>query len=549
MRARKIAPYVFYAVVALLILGPLLKPGYIFTLDNVTGPHYKLNLDYATVSGLPVSVFIFLIGKILPAWLVQKLLFFVCLFAAGAAMHAKAPVDDWRARLFAGFFYMVNPFVFARLQAGHTNLLLVYALAPLAVSVILSFLSKPSGKRGAVAALWLAFLVFLDLHALYLWLVPVFGLPFYLWLNAGVKTSRIDIVKPLITFIGVFVLATSLWLIPASLAVSGAASSPVTGIDSRQIASFATKSDPLFGVYFNVAALNGFWQDQVYESKRSVSLWPAFFLALFALSVWGLWRALDEDRLRPAALTIAAAAAAACVLALGTSSPMTAGIYRFLFDNIPFFRGFREPQKFAAFLAFAYAYLGSVGLGDILQKVEGGRRDYARKTAAMLLALTAVISVAVYTYPLFWGLSGHVKASDYPRSWYRAEKVMSADKTPGQALFLPWHQYLGLSFNAKEKVVVNPAPLFFSRVVISGENMELGKVYSTSNDPVQRRVEGLLADGRKGKEISRGLRSLKIRYVVLAKEGDWWKYKWLYSQKELPKSFETSQIVLFKIAS
>ncbi len=35
--------YLFFLCIALLVLGPLLKPGYILTLDSIFGPNFRIN--------------------------------------------------------------------------------------------------------------------------------------------------------------------------------------------------------------------------------------------------------------------------------------------------------------------------------------------------------------------------------------------------------------------------------------------------------------------------------------------------------------------------
>ncbi|MFH1736633.1 MAG: hypothetical protein ABH838_01915 [Actinomycetota bacterium] len=561
----------FYAVLSLLALGPLLKPGYVFLLDYVTGPHIFFDIGAASINAFPLTLVNTALAYVLTPMVAQKLVLFLCLFLSGVAMHAAVPVRQQWPRYFAGTLYMINPFVFARMQAGHIGLLLVYALTPWVISSLLRFLKEPDKRNAAVAGAWLAATAMLVLHGLYLFLVLGVGLVVYLWLNRSDRTYPVSLVKSLAILLLVFAIISAFWLVPAALVKS-----PVVGIDSRQIDIFATQKDQSSGVYLNVAAMNGFWQTEIFESKNAVSGWPFLFLILFALAVWGLAVGVRDEEKQPGALIVGLTAVIAFILALGVASPVTGWLYRFLFENVSVFRGFREPQKFVGLLTFSYAYLGALGLDDLMRRlgasqilkksspneVEGSRTARAplhsgtlrflqsRNMATIVSALLAGLFIAVvivYTWPMFWGLGGHAKSVDYPRSWYRAEEIMSEDPAPGAVLFLPWHMYMSFAFNDTGRVVANPAPHFFTRNVIYGENAELQGISSTYVDKQQKDFEAILASGKKGVEIGDELKTEGVRYVVLAKDADWPAYQWLYSQRDLEKVYGASEIVVFRV--
>src|SRR5205809_994983 len=74
------------------------------------------------------------------------------------------------ARLGAGLFYAVNPFVFDRLYAGQLGLLLGYALLPFAVAAFLVAAQEP--HRVGRAACWAGATVMMSAHFAWI-LVPV----------------------------------------------------------------------------------------------------------------------------------------------------------------------------------------------------------------------------------------------------------------------------------------------------------------------------------------------------------------------------------------
>lgn len=524
----------FYVVLSLLVLGPLLKPGYVFLLDYVTGPHVFFSIGEASINAFPVTSLNTTLAYVLTPMIAQKLILFLCLFLSGVAMHATVQAHRQLPRYFAGTLYMVNPFVFARMQAGHIGLLLVYAITPWVVNSLLRFLKAPDKRTAAVAGTWLAAAAMFALHGLYLFLVLGVGLFVYLWLNKSDRKYLVAVSKSLAILLLVFTVISAFWLVPAILTKS-----PVAGIDSRQIDIFATQTDQGAGVYLNVAAMNGFWQKEIFESKNAVTGWPSLFLILFALAIWGLAAGVSDKEKRQKALIVGLTAVIAFILALGASSPATGWLYRLLFENVSAFRGFREPQKFVGLLAFVYAYLGALGLEDIDKRI--------RSRGAVLIPVLAIVLVACYTWPMFWGLGGHAKSVDYPRSWYRAEEIMSEDPAQGAVLFLPWHLYMSFSFNDTGRVIANPTPHFFTRNVIFGKNAELKGISPTYVDKQQEDFETILTSGKKGAEIGNKLKTEGVRYVGLTKDADWPAYQWLYSQQDFQEVYYAREIVVFRV--
>ncbi len=522
----------FYAGLALLVLGPLLKPGYILLLDYVVGPNPKflINGD-AALNSWPVFTLLYGVSKIIPSWLVQKLVLFGILFTAGVSMHTTVPVKSQGARYFAGTLYMINPFVFARLQAGHIGLLLAYAITPFVIGAFLKLLYETDIKNGVVAGIWLTVLAIFSLHSMFVLIVLAIGIVVFVWNNRRDRDRLMRLGKCLIAFLLVFLVLNAFWLFPF---VFG--SSPISSIDSRQIKDFETRPDGQYGVIFSVAGLHGFWHTQMFNLKKTVPIWPLLFLSFLAIAVYGLFLAVKEKDKTSSAIILALTAVLVVPLAAGTASWATKDIWLWMFDHIPFFKGYREPQKFVALVAFSYSYLGALGI-DGLGKLM--KRRY-------FVAILAILAVAVYTYPMFWGLGGEIKAVEYPGSWQKANEIMQKDPAEGKVLFLPWHLYMRFRFNHVYRVVANPADQFFERRVIQGDNLELKDVYTTSKDPESRRVERLLVKGGKGSPIHDDLVDLGVLYIVLAKDDDWREYRWLFDEERLENVFETSDIALFK---
>ena len=80
-------PYILYALLSGAVLGPLLSPGYVLTLDLVFGPNSTLITRLLGMCGewiwftasAPLDLLFELATQIAPIWLLEKILLFCCL--------------------------------------------------------------------------------------------------------------------------------------------------------------------------------------------------------------------------------------------------------------------------------------------------------------------------------------------------------------------------------------------------------------------------------------------------------------------------------------
>jgi hypothetical protein len=126
-----------------------------------------------------------------------------------------------------------------------------------------------------------------------------------------------------------------------------------------------------------------------------------------------------------------------------------------------------------------------------------------------------------------------------------ADSVLKSDANPDRTLFLPWHEYLGLTFVENQNAtVLCPGPTFFSRPVLASTDPELfGKQSPT--DPDQVAVSNLVEAGAQG-QWAPVLASLNIKYVLLAREVDWKSYAYLTDQQGLVQVADYGSIVILR---
>jgi hypothetical protein len=232
-------------------------------------------------------------------------------------------------------------------------------------------------------------------------------------------------------------------------------------------------------------------------------------------------------------------------LAVIFSSGIGQGIFLdfnvWLFDNIPFWKGFRDTQKWSGLLVTFYALFAGYGLFYILsQTTEIYRRS--------LLWLSCCIPI-VLTPMMLFGFSGQLQTVQYPPEWYEVNTIIKND-SDCRVLFLPWHQYYTLKFN-NDLLTGNVASSFFECDVLAGKNMELGSIDSQGgHGEVYDRIENLVANNNGDKEKTvLLLKAEGIKYVIFTDDiqyEDKYLYPFLQSE-QLELIYEKEGIYLYQI--
>jgi len=103
--------------------------------------------------------------------------------------------------------------------------------------------------------------------------------------------------------------------------------------------------------------------------------------------------------------------------------------------------------------------------------------------------------------------------------------------------------YMDYSWNKnQDKRLANVAPSFFTKPVISGDNMEVGGIYSSSNNPRSKYIEDILNPDTT--DLGAKLAIINVKYVLLNKEADYKRYSFLETDLALIKN--TTNLMLFK---
>lgn len=550
---KQLFSFFFFIALAAVIIYPLSKSGYILTLDAVITP--KVLFAPLTSSSFIYQNILAVLNLFLPSDLIERIILFLIFFLSGWGMYRLTAKNLGVARFFAGIFYAVNPYVYGRVMAGHWQLLLGYSIFPFVVSSVINFFHDTSKKN----TVWLAFIATLlfniAIHYLLIFLVFFITLGIiYAYFHQDNRERLNKIIRQTIIFTVITFILNANWIISSILGNSDISQS-ISQFTGNDLISFQSVADGRWGLIFNLLSGYGFWAE-VYHyfvlPKDIIIFWPVIAIFFMGIAFWGWLKAFQEGNKinKPFIITGAVLFLIALDLAGGVALKPIANTVFYLYDKIPFLRGLREPQKLIGILLFYYAYFGSTGLHLLLNRIKN-RSFYFALCSLFLLALPFI-----YTPTVFGGFWGQLRPVFYPSSWEKVNQILKDDKNDFLTLFFPWHQYMKFNFNG-ERVITNPAPYFFSKPVLSSQNYETNFLFTHDVRTEALHIEGLLSIEKEGvnllgdaveSEFSWGqsLSPINVKYIILSKDEDWKKYRFLDEQTDLSKVYEDDDLVLYQ---
>jgi hypothetical protein len=542
-------PAIWAGFLTLLVSGPWLEGGYIFGTDWPGPRRFDFPSDLS--SSAPLEAALAAASRVVSGEWTGKLFVLALLFGAALLAFRAAPTDGFAPRAVASTVYVFNPFVFGRLHYGQLFLLAGYALLPWVTIRLRELLARPSLKAGLPLALSL---VVVGIAATHLFLIAGVVVAALLVAHVIASGKRLEYARRVGPSLLLAVVATlvvsSYWVLPLVLG-RGPIASEVAGITTGQLSVFAAVADPQLGLIPNLLGLYGFWAENTgrFTSMKSfVTFWPLILAVLLGVAAIGAAGGIKQrrDRLGAWVSGLLIAGAFALVLEMGVSSPVTRDLVTWLDATFPVYRGMRDAGKWAALLALVYSQLIALGTAAILgwirsRPLASERTEWISAVATgLLLALTLF-----YGNGLLFGMHGEIRPSQYPAGWYAADRTLLADSHPDRTLFLPWHEYMSLSFvRNQNNVVCCPAPTFFSTPMVVDINPELpGGAGST--DPDQLAISELVRLGDQGR-WAEVLAARDIKYVLLAREVDWKSYDFLNRQPDMAMVGDYGSIVLYR---
>ncbi|MBX5332927.1 hypothetical protein HQO90_18185 [Rhodococcus fascians] len=432
-------PPLYSLLLSLVVLGPLLGPGYLLLRDAVSTPRSYFTdsawgIADAAARAVPQDAAIAALTTVFDGGLVVKAVLLLALWTAGwgAAVMAQRmlPTAPLPALLVASTVAVWNPYVAERLLQGHWSLLVGYATLPWTV---VAALAVRSGRSWWALAVCLAAAGLTPTGALLAATVAllVVALP-------GGARRGLRVVATL----AIAAVASAPWL--AATMVSGGGVEPA---DPAGWAAFAARAEPGLGTVGSLAGLGGIWNSDAVPGSRTglfAVVGTVLLLTVVALGIRPLYR----RRRNPVIVGLTVVALAAIVLpALAATGPGLAAA-RVLGDTVPGAGLLRDSQKWVALAMPMYALAAAAGISWL----ESRRTRFGN---AWLPGGVAVLALLVALPDLGWGVSSALKPVTYPQSW----RAVSAELTDqdGDVAVLPAGMFRRFPYSGSAPVL-DPAP-------------------------------------------------------------------------------------------
>jgi len=505
----------FAALGTVIVLWQMLLPGYVLTLDMVFGP-YAVSPEYSGLSAaaFPASYLVYLLHFVVAGWIIQKVILFLIFFGLFYLPLRFYPFARTHGEAyFASILFAINPFVYERLLAGQWKVLVGYALIFPLVACLIRFSRDNAWKSVLGTTFWLLLIGLFSLHMLVIGVI-VFGIfslgTVVLKALAREWPAMKTLLYRLALSVALLCAVSMYWVIPAVTAPTTALSTFTEG----DWQAFSTASDPHLGTLGNVLALYGFWGahepwgDDFVSPKANGPLWALGLVLVAGVVLLGTCKGLRERHARSIVGTLICVAMIAAVFSAGVGSGFLQSFNVWLFEHVPFWKGFRDSQKWSAVLALVYVLLGGLGATTVVAQAKSNRL----KRGVLVLLCTFPL---LYTPTMLFGLNGQLRSVWYPESWSEANAILEQD-TDCKALFLPWHQYYSTAFN-HQVLAANTAPRYFGCIIVSAFDAGIGSVGdgSKSFDSDYQALKKLITDNNASPERTIAeLEKQGIRYII-----------------------------------
>lgn len=433
-------------VLAAVLLGPALAPGYVLNLDMVFTPHQPLlpwmfGLDGGLPRAVPQDVIVGLLAGPVSGALLQKVVLLAALTLAGVGVARLLRRYGLPIALMAVTLYVWNAFVLERLLMGNWALLLSYAATPWLLAAVVAVRRRRAS--GAQVIGW---------AALGSW-VPTGGvLMLVIALALLLPGSSAGWRRRWMAFGGVLGLNLT-WILAALSHPAGLES------DSTAAQVFAVHSDGPWGVIISALSLGGTWNSDVVPASRGFGLGVVWLAVVGALAVAGL--PLLRRLLTPWVFSyVTAMVVVGALLAVLSASVFGTWIV----GSVPGGGLLRDGQKPLAVAALWLSLAASLGMVRVLRAISS--REYRR----VVLAVAVVLPIVLLP-DAAWAGGGRLAARDYPTSWFELKEQLGAGDAA--VVSLPWSTFRRYKWN-DDRTVVDPLPRFVDRTVVGSDELLVG---------------------------------------------------------------------------
>lgn len=466
-------------VLALLVVGPLLAPGYLLLRDAVSTPRSYLS---DTALGLtsapratPQDFAVALASHLLDGGVVVKALLVVGLWLAGWGAARLVEVALPRAGAPGQFVAITmaiwNPYVAERLLQGHWSLLVGYGCLPWVATALLRLRAGSGSFFGL--AFWIALagltptgLLLAATVALVCVAAPSDG-------TAGSWPRRWSVAAAL----GTALVAALPWLVASAM---GASLTAHTAANRLGVEAFAPRAEPGLGTLGSLASLGGIWNGDAVPGSR-VTLFAVFSAAvLLGIVAAGLPTVVRRPVTVPLLVLAAVSVLVPAALATGPGLHLLGAVV----DAVPGLGVLRDGQKWVALAVPGYTLAGAGAMVTL--------RRWAPPPADVAAALVCCVALLLALPDLAWGVWGKVSPVRYPRGW--AAVAAAINERPAAVAVLPAGT-MRLFFWAGPAPVLDPLPRWLRAEVLSSGDLVISGTTIAGEGAHARDVQRLLLSG------------------------------------------------------
>jgi hypothetical protein len=506
-------------VLALLVMAPLLAPGYLLLRDAVSTPRSYLSdsalgLSEAAPRALPQDFFVALASGLVDGGVVVKGLLVVGLFLAGwgaAQLAATVLPEAGLAGQFVAVTIIIwNPYVAERLLQGHWSLIVGYGCLPWVATAMLRLRTSGASRWAGACALvfWIALagltptgLMLAATVAVTCVFAPGSGQP--RWWCAAVG-------------LGAAVLVALPWLAPATVADS------LSSTQAEGVGAFAARAEPGLGTLGSLASLGGMWNADAVPASRTTLF--AVIAAVVLLGVVAL--GVPTVVRRPVAVPLVVLAAVAVVVPAAMAAGPGMAVVEATIRTLPGLGVVRDAQKWVALAVPAYALACAGAVVTLRHRIPAA--------ATALICCAALIA----TLPdLAWGVGGKLAPVQYPPGWANAAAMINADPRP--VAVLPVDSMRRFNW-AGDEPVLDPLPRWVRADVLQTGDLTIGERTVPGEGTRARDVQQLLLTGADRDKLA----AAGVGWVVVENV---WNTGWSAPALPLPVAYEDEDLTLYRV--
>jgi hypothetical protein len=466
-------------VLALLVVGPLLAPGYLLLRDAVSTPRSYISDAALGLTSAPRATpqdfAVALSSQLIDGGVVVKSLLVLGLWLAGwgaARLVATALPDAGVAGQFvAATLAIWNPYVAERLLQGHWSLLVGYGCLPWIATAMLTLRSGAGGGR-------------LGFFGLAFWIALAGLTPTGLLLAATV--ALVCVAAPgrsssrglcaAVTLCAALVAALP-WLTASAMGSTLASHAASNRLGVR---AFAPRAEPALGTLGSLASLGGIWNGEAVPSSRATLFALSSAVVLLGVVAAGLPTVVRRPVVAPLVVLAAVSVLVPAALATGPGLQVLGAVV----DAVPGLGVLRDGQKWVALAVPGYTLAGA-GAVVTLHRLARPLKPGATALACCLALILALPDLA-------WGVWDKVSPVHYPHGWTAAAAAINSD--PKTVSVLPAGTMRLFAWSGPAPVL-DPLPRWLRADVLTTGDLAISGVIVPGEGNHARAVQGLLLAG------------------------------------------------------